>query len=67
MSKICKKRVHGNDKNNLPWAFKYYVYDSNVKSCDLKDFLKAQFVIFRCQKYVKKGYMEMRETIYLEP
>ena len=23
--------------------------DSNVKYCDLKDFLKAQFVIFRCQ------------------
>ena len=22
MSKICKKRVYGNDKNNLPWAFK---------------------------------------------
>ena len=22
--------------------------DSNVKYCDLKDFLKAQFVIFRC-------------------
>ena len=21
MSKICKKRVHGNEKNNLPWAF----------------------------------------------
>ena len=40
---------------NLPWAFKYYVYDSNVKYCDLlKDILKAQFVIFRCQKYVKK-------------
>ena len=44
---------------NLPWTFKYYVYDSNVKYCDLKDFLKAHFVIFRCQKYVKKGYMEM--------
>ena len=28
--------------------------DSNVKYCDLKDFLKAQFVIFRCQKHVKK-------------
>ena len=28
--------------------------DSNVKYCDLKDFLKAQFVIFRCQKYVKR-------------
>ena len=23
-------------------------YDSNVKYCDLKDFLKAQFVNFRC-------------------
>ena len=22
-------------------------------------FLTAQFVIFKCQKYVKKGYMEM--------
>ena len=22
MSKICKKRVHRNDKNNLPWDFK---------------------------------------------
>ena len=43
------------------------VYDSNVKYCDLKGFLKAQFVIFRCQKCVKKGYMEMRKTIYLEP
>ena len=40
---------------NLTWTFKYYVYNSNVKYCDLKDFLKAQFVIFRCQKYVKKG------------
>ena len=67
MSKICRKRVHGNYKNNLPKAFKCYVYDSNVKYCDLKDFLKAQFVIFRCQKYVKKGYLEMTKTIYLEP
>ena len=24
-------------------------------------------VIFRCQKYVKKGYMEMRKWIYLVP
>ena len=67
MSKICKKRVHGNEKNNLPWPFKYYLYDSNVKYCDLKDFLKAQFVFFRCQKYVKKRYIEMTKTIYLEP
>ena len=29
-------------------------------------FLKARFVIFRCQKYVKKGYIEMTKTIYLE-
>ena len=36
---------------------KWIYLDSNVKYCDLKDFLKAQFVIFRCQnmwKYVKK-------------
>ena len=30
-------------------------------------FLKARFVIFRCQKYVKKEYMEMTKKIYLEP
>ena len=66
MLKICKKKVHGNDKNNLPWAFKYWVYNS-VKYSDLKYFLKARFVIFKCQKYVKKGYMEMKKTIYLEP
>ena len=30
------------------------------------NFLKARFVIFRCQKYVKKGYIEMRKKIYLE-
>ena len=30
-------------------------YNSNVKYSNLKDFLRAQFVIFRCQKYVKKG------------
>ena len=30
-------------------------------------FLKAQFVIFRCQKYVKKGYIEMTKNIYLVP
>ena len=31
-----------------------------------KTFLKSRFVIFRCQKYVKKGYMEMTKEIYLE-
>ena len=39
----------------------------NVKQSDPGDFLKAQFVIFRCQKYVKKGYMEMRKRIYPVP
>ena len=34
---------------------------SSVKWSDPGDFLKAQFVIFRCLKYVKKGYMEMRK------
>ena len=26
-------------------------------------FLKSRFVIFRCQKYVKKGYMEMKKKL----
>ena len=30
-------------------------------------FLKARFVIFRCQKYVKKGYIEMTKKITLSP
>ena len=29
-------------------------------------FLKARFVIFRCQKYVKKGYIQMTKKNYLE-
>ena len=32
-----------------------------------RELFKAQFIIFRCQKYVKKGYMEMRKWIYLAP
>ena len=29
---------------------------------------KSQFIIFQCQKYVKKkGYIEMTKKIYLEP
>ena len=43
------------------------VYLSNIEYSDLRDFLKAQFVNFRCQKYVKNGYIEMTKTIYLEP
>ena len=41
--------------------------DRSAKMSDPGDFLKAQFVIFRCQKYVKKGYMEMGEQLYLGP
>ena len=26
-------------------------------------FLKSRFVIFRCQKYVKIGYMEMKKKL----
>ena len=33
----------------------FKISDSSVKVCDPGDFLKARFVIFRCQKYVKKG------------
>ena len=31
-----------------------------------RTFLKSGFVIFRCQKYVKKGYIEMTKKFYLE-
>ena len=31
-----------------------------------KFFEKAQFVIFRCQKYVKEGYIEIGKKNYLE-
>ena len=34
---------------------------TSVKWSSPGDFLKAQFVIFRCQEYVKKGHMEMRK------
>ena len=46
-----------------------YFYDvfSSMKQSDPENSLKAQFVIFRCQKYVKKGYMEMGEQPYLGP
>ena len=29
-------------------------------------FLRRQFVIFKCQKYVKKSYIEMTKNIYRE-
>ena len=44
----------------------FYVF-SSMKQSDPENSLKAQFVIFRCQKYVKKGYMEMGKWIYLGP
>ena len=31
-----------------------------------QSFLRSRFVIFRCQKYVKKGYMEMTKKFYLK-
>ena len=40
--KICKKKGYMEMR-------KWIYLDSNVKYCDLKDFLKAQFVIFKCQ------------------
>ena len=40
---------------------------SSIKWSNPGDFLKAQFVIFMCRKYVKKGYIEMRKLIYLVP
>ena len=40
--------------------------DSSVKQSDPGNFLNSQFVIFRCQKYVKQGYIEMTKKIYLE-
>ena len=38
-----------------------------MKQSDPENSLKAQFTIFRCQKYVKKGYMKMGEQLYLDP
>ena len=42
---MCQKYVK---KAYMEMGEQLYL-DSNVKYCDLKDFLKAQFVIFRCQ------------------
>ena len=33
----------------------YIKINSSVKWSDQENFLKSQFVIFRCYKYVKKG------------
>ena len=46
---------------------KWIYLDSNVKYCDLKDFLKAQFVIFRCQNMYKKGTWKWENEFTLRP
>ena len=38
-----------------------------MKQSEPENSLKAQFTNFRCQKYVKKGYIEMGEQLYLKP
>ena len=35
-----------------------------MKQSDPEKLLKSSICIFRCQKYVKKGYMEMGEHLY---
>ena len=63
MEKICLKKRSKNCKNikneNIEKQkslriINKIVYLSNVKQSDLGDFLKARFVSFKCQKYVKK-------------
>ena len=51
--KICLRLVVLNNYLNIAKN------DSSGKQTDPGNFLKARFVIFRCQKYVKKGYIEM--------
>ena len=48
-------------------VYAYLNIVSSVKQGDLGDFLKARSVFFKCQKYVKKGFMEMGKQLYLEP
>ena len=43
-----------------------YLNISSGKQSNPRNFLKARFVIFKCQKYVKKEYIEMAKKIYLE-
>ena len=39
---------------------------SSIKWSDPGNLLTSQFVIFKCQKYVGKGYIEMTKKNYLE-
>ena len=43
----------------------FIAIESSVKQSDPGNF--ARLVIFSCQKYVKKGYIEITKKIYLEP
>ena len=45
--------------NNLFLKMSYDLFKVAENRAAQKTFLKAQFVIFRYQKYVKKGYIEM--------
>ena len=40
-------------------------FNSSVKWSDPRNFLKARFVIFRCQKYVKKGTWKWQKKFTL--
>ena len=60
LSKVGKMTIFNYDlfKVSKMTIFNYDLFkisDSSVKVSDPGDFLKARFVIFRCQKYVKKG------------
>ena len=39
---------------------------SSIKWRNPGHFLTSQFVIFKCKKYVEKGYIEMTKKNYLE-
>ena len=47
-------KIDLNNYLNVAYIFKYCENDSSGKQSDPGNFLKARFVIFRCQKYVKK-------------
>ena len=50
MSKICKKRVHGNDKKNLPWDLaKWFAKKFEFCNKDINTFLRyweKEFIFF---------------------
>ena len=50
---------------NIQIIFKYCENNSSGKQSNPENFLNSRFVIFRCQKYVKKGYIEMTKKFTL--